>query len=71
VGPLYQRPLTIRQRALGSDHPDVATSQNNLASFYQGQRRTSDALPLVQQTIASGRTRLRIARPVLFDAQAR
>jgi tetratricopeptide (TPR) repeat protein len=69
--PLYQRALTIRQRALGSDHPDVATSQNNLASFYQGQKRTSDALPLVQQAIAGGRAQLRIALPVLFDAQAR
>jgi CHAT domain-containing protein/tetratricopeptide (TPR) repeat protein len=69
--PLYQRALAIRQRALGPDHPDVATSQNNLASFYQGQRRTNDALPLVQQTIAGGRAQLRVALPVLFDAQAR
>jgi CHAT domain-containing protein/Tfp pilus assembly protein PilF len=68
---LYQRALAIRQRSLGSDHPDVATSQNNLASFYQGQKRTADALPLVQQTIAGGRAQLRIALPVLFDAQAR
>jgi CHAT domain-containing protein/Tfp pilus assembly protein PilF len=69
--PLYQRALTIRQRALGSDHPDVATSQNNLASFYQGQKRTNDALPLVQQTLANGRAQLRVALPVLFDAQAK
>jgi CHAT domain-containing protein/Tfp pilus assembly protein PilF len=67
----YRRALAIRQRALGPDHPDVATSQNNLASFYQGQKRTNDALPLVQQTIASGRAQLRVALPVLFDAQAK
>jgi CHAT domain-containing protein/Tfp pilus assembly protein PilF len=69
--PLYQRALAIRQRALGPDHPDVATSQNNLASFYQGQKRTGDALPLVQQTLANGRAQLRVALPVLFDAQAK
>ena len=69
--PLYQRALAIRQRALGPDHPDVATSQNNLAAFYQGQKRTNDALPLVQQTIANGRAQLRVALPVLFDAQAK
>ena len=31
--PLYKRALAIREKALGPDHPDVATSLNNLASF--------------------------------------
>ena len=67
--PLFLRALSIRQRALGADHPDVATSQNNLASFYRGQQRISDALPLVRQTLANGRAQLKVALPVLFDAQ--
>jgi hypothetical protein len=29
--PLYQRALPINEKALGSEHPDVATSLNNLA----------------------------------------
>ena len=33
--PLYQRALAIREKALGPDHPDVATSLNNLARLYQ------------------------------------
>src|ERR1700681_31825 len=37
-----------------SDHPDLWTSLNNLASLYQAEGRTPDALPLVESTIASG-----------------
>src|SRR5450759_4616155 len=32
---LAQRLLTIQEKALGPEHPDVATSLNNLASLYQ------------------------------------
>jgi hypothetical protein len=31
AGPLYQRARAIREKALGSEHPDVAASLNNLA----------------------------------------
>ena len=33
--PLYKRALAIREKALGPDHPDVATSLNNLAVLYR------------------------------------
>ena len=33
--PLYQRSLAIHEDKLGKDHPDVATSLNNLASLYE------------------------------------
>ena len=64
-----ERALAIRERAVGPDHPDTATSTNNLASFYQAAGRPADALPLVQRLIASGRAQLRAALPVLLDAQ--
>ncbi len=32
--PLYQRALSIREKALGPDHPDTAQSLNNLADLY-------------------------------------
>jgi len=32
--PLAQQILEIREKALGSDHPDTAISLNNLAGFY-------------------------------------
>ena len=35
--PLYQHALAIRDKSLGSDHPHVATSLNNLAELYRGQ----------------------------------
>jgi Tetratricopeptide repeat len=37
--PLYQWALTIREKALGPDHPLVAQSLNNLALLYIGQGR--------------------------------
>ena len=38
--PLYQRALAIREKALGPEHPDVATSLNNLAALYQPRATT-------------------------------
>ena len=32
--PLFKRALAIREKALGPEHPDVATSLNNLALLY-------------------------------------
>jgi tetratricopeptide (TPR) repeat protein len=37
---------------LGSDHPDIAESQNNLAAVYVDQGRYADAEPLLQQSLA-------------------
>ena len=37
--PLFERALAIRERAVGPDHPDTATSTNNLAAFYQASGR--------------------------------
>jgi hypothetical protein len=36
--PLFQRALAIQEKALGLNHPDVATSLENMAALY---RRTS------------------------------
>ena len=37
--PLYQEALQIRQKVLGSEHPDTATSLNNLGMLYQAYGR--------------------------------
>ena len=50
--PLYQEALALRQRLLGNDHPDVATSLNNLAGLYGAQGRYSEAEPLYQEALA-------------------
>jgi len=36
--PLYQRALAISEKTLGPEHPQVATSLNNLALLYQSGR---------------------------------
>jgi tetratricopeptide (TPR) repeat protein len=36
---IAQRVLAIREKALGRDHPDVATALNNLAELYRSQGR--------------------------------
>jgi tetratricopeptide (TPR) repeat protein len=50
--PPYARALALRKRVLGPDHPDVATSLNNLAALYRGQGRYDQAEPLYQQALA-------------------
>jgi tetratricopeptide (TPR) repeat protein len=41
----------LRKRLLGEDHPDVASSLNNLASLYDSQGRYSEAEPLYLQAL--------------------
>src|SRR5579859_7035910 len=67
--PIYRRALAIREHTVGPDHPDTVASVNNLASLYDAEGRTADALPLVERVMGSGNAQLRVALPVLLDAQ--
>ena len=49
---LAQQALAIREKALGPDHPDVATSLNDLANLYLQQGRYADGVPLAQRSLA-------------------
>ncbi|MCH4904383.1 tetratricopeptide repeat protein, partial [Cylindrospermopsis raciborskii CHAB3438] len=40
---LYIRALSIREQQLGENHPDVASSLNNLAALYENQGRYTEA----------------------------
>jgi tetratricopeptide (TPR) repeat protein len=51
--PVAQQALAIREKALGPDHPDVASSLNNLAELYRKQGRYADA--------ASWKAQMRVA----------
>ena len=42
----YKRATVIAEKALGPDHPDVATSLENLASLYRATNRPELAKPL-------------------------
>jgi tetratricopeptide (TPR) repeat protein len=50
--PLAQRALTIREKALSPDHPDIAGSLNSLASLYRAQGRYADAESLFDRSLA-------------------
>src|SRR5271169_3657702 len=45
--------LEMQEKALGPDHPDVATELNNLASLYQSENRHADAEPLYKKALAT------------------
>ncbi|WP_149988949.1 tetratricopeptide repeat protein, partial [Microcystis aeruginosa] len=49
--PLSQQALKIRGKSLGTDHPDYATSLNNLAVLYKSMGQYEQALPLHQQAL--------------------
>ncbi|OKH13171.1 hypothetical protein FACHB389_36205 [Nostoc calcicola FACHB-389] len=44
--------MAMRKRLFAGDHPDVATSLNNLAGLYYSQGRYSDAEPLYSDALA-------------------
>ena len=50
--PLYKRALAIREKALGPEHPDVATSLNNLATLYDTLGDYAKAEPLYKRALA-------------------
>ncbi|HLP89825.1 MAG TPA: CHAT domain-containing protein [Nostocaceae cyanobacterium] len=49
--PLAEYVLEMRKRLLGDNHPDVATSLNNLAALYDSQGRYTEAEPLYIQAL--------------------
>jgi len=58
--PLFTRSLAIFEKALGPEHPNVATSLVNLAGLHQDQGRRQDALSEVRR--ATGILRNRVGR---------
>ncbi len=52
----------IQEKALGPDHPDVA-SLNNLASLYNSQGRYADAEPLLKRALTIQERALGPAHP--------
>ncbi len=48
----YGQALQRREQQLGADHPDVATSLNNLAGLYDSMGRYGEAEPLYERSLA-------------------
>jgi hypothetical protein len=49
--PVAEDALAIREKALGPEHPDVASSLSDLADLYRRQRRVADALELSRRAV--------------------
>ena len=58
-----RRVLAIDEQCFGADHPDVATSLNNLAEFYRIQGRYAEAEPLIHRALAARKQVLGDAHP--------
>jgi tetratricopeptide (TPR) repeat protein len=79
--PLHKRSLAIREKALGSDHPNVGESLYNLASLYHVQGRFAEAEPLYMRSLLILETALGPEHPkvgqslaslaLLYNAQKR
>ena len=50
--PLYRQAMEIHKKVLGEEHPDYATSLDNLSSLYYGMGEYSQAEPLLRQALA-------------------
>ena len=48
---MFEEALSISRRVLGADHPETATSQNNLAVLYRAQGRYAEAAPLYKEAV--------------------
>ena len=57
------------EKALGPDHPNVASALNNLTVLYDHQDRYADALPLVRRTISNKTAKTRAVLPALFGGR--
>ena len=49
--PLFIQALDMRKKLLGAEHPDVASSLNNLALLYKSQGRYTEAEALFIQAV--------------------
>jgi tetratricopeptide (TPR) repeat protein len=49
--PLFRKALQISEKVLGEDHPDTATSYNNLALCLDDQGKHSEAWPLFRKAL--------------------
>jgi tetratricopeptide (TPR) repeat protein len=61
--PLYQRSLAILEKALGPEHPNVASNLNNLALLYHSLGDYAKAEPLYQRALAIDEKALGLEHP--------
>jgi len=65
AAPLYKRGIAIIEKALGPEHPDLATSLNNLAGLLQAQGKLREAAAHCERAISIGEKKLGPQHPDL------
>ena len=60
---LYKRALAIEEKAVGPNHPNVATTVNNLARLYRSQSRYGEAEQLHRRALTIREQALGAAHP--------
>jgi tetratricopeptide (TPR) repeat protein len=68
---LFERALVIREKALGSGHPDVATMLNSLATLYQSLGRYEEAEPLYDRVLSIYEEALGNDHPLMISLMIR
>ncbi len=63
--PLMRRALTISEKSLGTEHPNVATGLNNLATLLQNTNRLAEAEPLMRRALAINEKSLGTEHPTV------
>ena len=66
--PLYARALGICEAQLGADHPDTASSLNNLAGLYESQGRYEAAEPLYERALGIREAQLGAEHPTTANS---
>ena len=49
---MYEKALSIKLKKLGDDHPDVATTYNNMALVYTKQGKYNEALAMYEKALS-------------------
>jgi tetratricopeptide (TPR) repeat protein len=69
--PIFKRALAIREKTLGPNHPDVATTLSYLALLYHDHGRDADAEPLFKRSLAIHEKvlsdRISLRSPIRFE----
>jgi tetratricopeptide (TPR) repeat protein len=60
---LAEKALTLARQLWGDEHPNIATSLNNLAGLYQSKGRYAEALPLLRASLGDDKTPVRCDHP--------
>ncbi len=60
-----RRALTISEKSLGTEHPNVATGLNNLATLLQNTNRLAEAEPLMRRALAINEKSLGTEHPTV------